>query len=257
MRNATGTSSVDRLFEESARSLAGRTSRRSLLAALGQLLTGAALLPLLPLARGNRAQAAAAKPAADNPESCDYWRYCAIDGFLCACCGGTATSCPPGTAPSPITWIGTCHNPGDGRHYMVSQRLLRQDQLRALRLHRNEREKPTYRPRATMISTGAWRTPTRTITARYRILGVVPRGPDSVRRGRASPRQRRPRAARWQPRPANRPSSTRSTARAVTGRRRRACPARFQRWPARWRSSCVRPRDAATCCACLAPPTRR
>ena len=41
---------LDRLFENSARSLAKRTSRRSLLASLGQLLTGAALMPLLPLA---------------------------------------------------------------------------------------------------------------------------------------------------------------------------------------------------------------
>jgi methylamine dehydrogenase light chain len=24
--------------------------------------------------------------------SCDYWRYCAIDGFLCSCCGGTVNT---------------------------------------------------------------------------------------------------------------------------------------------------------------------
>ena len=35
---------LDQLFERSTRSLAQRTSRRSLLASLGQLLTGAALL---------------------------------------------------------------------------------------------------------------------------------------------------------------------------------------------------------------------
>ncbi len=35
---------LDRVFERSARALAKRTSRRSLLASLGQLLTGAALL---------------------------------------------------------------------------------------------------------------------------------------------------------------------------------------------------------------------
>jgi methylamine dehydrogenase light chain len=147
MKSDTGMRSLDRLFEESSRSLARRTSRRSLLASLGQLLTGAALLPLLPLERGNRAYAATAKPAADNPESCDYWRYCAIDGFLCACCGGTATSCPPGTAPSPITWIGTCHNPGDGRHYMVSYNdCCGKTSCGHCACNRNEREKPTYRP---------------------------------------------------------------------------------------------------------------
>src|SRR6266404_4311847 len=101
--------SFDRVFEKSARSLAKRTSRRSLLASLGQMLTGAALLPLLPIDRTARAQspaparppspqspaaaqplAAGAKPTADE-QNCDYWKYCAIDGFLCACCGGTST----------------------------------------------------------------------------------------------------------------------------------------------------------------------
>src|ERR1700759_273815 len=107
--------SLDRLFENSARSLAKRTSRRSLLASLGRMLTGAALIPLLPIDRTARADTngqpdAAQRPdasahaaAAQRPENskpaahpaagerdCDYWRYCAIDGFLCSCCGGTS-----------------------------------------------------------------------------------------------------------------------------------------------------------------------
>jgi len=28
--------------------------------------------------------------------------------------------CPPGTDMSPVTWIGTCHNPGDGKDYVIS-----------------------------------------------------------------------------------------------------------------------------------------
>ena len=56
----------DQLFEHSTRSLAQRTSRRSLLASLGQLLTGAALLPLLPVDRASRASAAEAKPTCAN-----------------------------------------------------------------------------------------------------------------------------------------------------------------------------------------------
>jgi methylamine dehydrogenase light chain len=136
--------SLDHLFESSSRSLARRTSRRSLLATLGQLLTGAALLPLLPV---DRAWGADAKPKADDPNSCEYWRYCAIDGFLCSCCGGTSTSCPPGTAPSPITWIGTCHNPGDGRDYIVSYNdCCGKTSCGNCECNRNEREKPTYRP---------------------------------------------------------------------------------------------------------------
>jgi len=139
---------LDRVFEKTARSLAKRTSRRSLLASLGQLLTGAALLPLLPIDRTARAQSPAApvaKPTADE-QNCQYWKYCAIDGFLCACCGGTSTSCPPGTQSSPITWIGTCHNPGDGRDYIVSYNdCCGKVSCGNCFCDRNEGEKPMYR----------------------------------------------------------------------------------------------------------------
>jgi methylamine dehydrogenase light chain len=140
--------SLDQLFENSSRALARRTARRSLLAALGQILTGTALLPLLPIDRAGRAQAAEPKSAAiNNPENCEYWKYCAIDGFLCSCCGGTSASCPPGTAPSPITWIGTCQNPGDGRDYIVSYNdCCGKTSCGNCECNRNEREKPMYRP---------------------------------------------------------------------------------------------------------------
>jgi methylamine dehydrogenase light chain len=138
---------LDQLFERSTRSLAQRTSRRSLLASLGQLLTGAALLPLLPVDRANRARAAETKPRPDSPEDCQYWKYCAIDGFLCSCCGGTSASCPPGTAPSPISWIGTCHNAADGRDYIVSYNdCCGKSTCGTCDCVRNEGEKPIYRP---------------------------------------------------------------------------------------------------------------
>jgi len=155
---------LDQVFERSARLLAKRTSRRSLLGMLGQMLTGAALLPLLPIDRTARAQSAAgqraqspggqvanpnagpvANPTADE-QKCEYWKYCAIDGFLCACCGGTSTSCPPGTQTSPITWIGTCHNPGDGRDYIVSYNdCCGKVSCGDCFCNRNEGEKPMYR----------------------------------------------------------------------------------------------------------------
>jgi methylamine dehydrogenase light chain len=159
--------SLDKLFEHSSRSLARHTSRRSLLGTLGTLLTGAALIPLLPVDRSSRAEAAegagpatapratkgagtkpaADKKASDDPMSCEYWKYCAIDGFLCSCCGGSANSCPPGTAPSPITWIGTCHNPVDGRDYIVSYNdCCGKTSCGNCECNRNEREKPMYRP---------------------------------------------------------------------------------------------------------------
>ncbi|MBS0580919.1 MAG: amine dehydrogenase [Proteobacteria bacterium] len=142
--------SLDQWFERSSRALAQRSSRRSLLAGLGQALMGAALLPLLPIDRAGRAEAAEGKkaqPAVNDPGSCDYWKYCAVDGFLCSCCGGTSASCPPGTTPSPITWIGTCHNPGDGRDYIVSYNdCCGKTSCGNCECNRNEREKPTYRP---------------------------------------------------------------------------------------------------------------
>lgn len=165
---------LDRMFENSARSLAKRTSRRSVLALIGRMLTGAALMPLLPIDRSARAQtpqapagkspapstpatanpatgdSASSRPAArsssDDPTSCDYWKYCAIDGFLCSCCGGSSNSCPPGTQPSPITWIGTCHNPNDGRNYIVSYNdCCGKVSCGNCFCNRNEAEKPMYR----------------------------------------------------------------------------------------------------------------
>jgi len=140
--------SLDQLFENSARSLAKRTSRRSVLGAVGRLLTASVALPLLPFDRSSRALAAdvPATQAKDDPKSCDYWKYCAIDGFLCSCCGGSSHSCPPGTTPSPITWIGTCHNPNDGRNYIVSYNdCCGKTSCGDCTCNRNEREKPLYR----------------------------------------------------------------------------------------------------------------
>jgi methylamine dehydrogenase light chain len=135
---------LDRLFETRARSLAKRTSRRSLLASLGQILMGASLMPLLPIDRTARAQGPV-KPTADE-QKCEYWKYCAIDGFLCSCCGGSSHSCPPGTAPSPITWIGTCRNPSDSRDYIVSYNdCCGKTSCGNCECNRNEREKPMYR----------------------------------------------------------------------------------------------------------------
>lgn len=117
----------DRWIERGARGVARRTSRRSFLTRLGTALVGGAALPLLPVARADESGARVAAPddtklagSQGDPRSCDYWRHCAIDGFLCSCCGGSQNACPPGTEMSPITWIGTCRNPGDGKDYVIS-----------------------------------------------------------------------------------------------------------------------------------------
>jgi methylamine dehydrogenase light chain len=111
----------DKFGERAMRGLASRTSRRSLFAWLGGTLAGAGAIPVLPVARAAADPAPGAMPQdPGDPHSCDYWRYCAIDGFLCTCCGGSVNACPPGAEMSPITWIGTCRNPADNRNYIIS-----------------------------------------------------------------------------------------------------------------------------------------
>jgi methylamine dehydrogenase light chain len=139
---------IDSIAEKSARAVARRTSRRSFVASVGSMLTGAALLPLLPFDRSNRAQGAEPPPTkpTDDPQSCEYWKYCALDGFLCSCCGGSSHTCPAGTTPSPITWIGTCHNPVDARDYIVSYNdCCGKPSCGQCTCNRNENEKPIYR----------------------------------------------------------------------------------------------------------------
>ena len=137
------------MLESLARDMARRVSRRGLLGSLGALLFGAATLPLLPVARGAPPAKSAGGTPGDpgDPKTCEYWRHCAIDGFLCSCCGGSTHSCPPGTEPSAITWVGTCHNPGDGRDYIVSYHdCCGKASCGNCECNRNEREKPMYRP---------------------------------------------------------------------------------------------------------------
>jgi len=131
----------DKLTERTARTVARHTARRSFLGRLGLTLAGGAALPLLPIARGAdqtntppevklRApekgypgvgpQPSLSPAEEGDPASCDYWRYCGLGGTLCACCGGSANACPPGTQMSSLGWVGTCHNPLDGKNYIIS-----------------------------------------------------------------------------------------------------------------------------------------
>lgn len=138
---------LDTLVEKSARNVAQKSSRRGLLKVLGAFLVGSASIPLLPVARANSQPNAGAPQDAGDPTSCDYWRYCAIDGFLCSCCGGTVNTCPPGTEMSPITWIGTCWNPVDGRNYIISYNdCCGKTSCGACLCMRDEGDRPVYRP---------------------------------------------------------------------------------------------------------------
>ena len=146
---------LDQVVEGRARSLAKRTSRRSMVGYLGALLVGATAAPLLPVARGATPDPKAPAPKAsdpkakktDDPTSCDYWRHCAIDGYLCGCCGGTQDTCPPGTQMSAVTWVGTCHNPLDGKDYVISYNdCCGKATCGRCMCNRNERDTPLYIP---------------------------------------------------------------------------------------------------------------
>ena len=135
---------LDRKTGEGSRYLAKRTSRRSFLGRLGTGVVGMSLLPLLPVVR---AFGADAPDELGDPKSCDYWRYCAVGGSLCSCCGGTERSCPPGTEPSSVHWVGTCHNPVDGKDYLIAYNdCCGKAMCRRCECYRTEREKPIYFP---------------------------------------------------------------------------------------------------------------
>jgi len=149
----------DRLIERLSRRAAQRVSRRNFLAGTGAWLVAASALPLLPVSR--RAQAAgsggqaAGKYASEfarhaqttDPTQCNYWRYCSSDGYLCACCGGGPSTCPPGTTPSPTSWVGSCINPEDGKTYLIAYRdCCGQDSCGRCECLGQEGDMPSYRP---------------------------------------------------------------------------------------------------------------
>jgi len=141
------TLAIDHAFEKRARRQASMHGRRSVLSKLGSALVGAAVVPMLPFDRFGEAHAAAMTGRQDNdPEACDYWRYCALSGRLCSCCGGSPSICPPGTATSKVSWIGTCENPADKRNYLVSYNdCCGKGSCDRCRCTNHERDKPGYR----------------------------------------------------------------------------------------------------------------
>ena len=138
---------LDRFAEKSASQMALNSSRRSFIARVGTLMLGAAAVPLLPVARADETARPPAPAESGDPTRCDYWRYCAIDGYLCGCCGGSFNTCPPGTTMSPITWLGTCTNPADGKDYIISYNdCCGQSSCGRCLCTRSEGDRPVYQP---------------------------------------------------------------------------------------------------------------
>lgn len=139
---------IDRLTETAARNYANKSSRRSFVRGIGVLIVGASATPVLPVFRHNAfAQDSSALPEQGDPYNCNYWRYCAMDGYLCSCCGGSYNTCPPGTVASDITWVGTCRNPVDGKHYVISYNdCCGKAACGQCACQRDEGDTPNYRP---------------------------------------------------------------------------------------------------------------
>jgi len=137
---------LDRFTERGVRRAAQLTSRRSAVAKVGAALVGSAVLPMLPFDRSGRAYAQHGGGKAEDPMACEYWRNCALDGFMCGCCGGSMTACPPGSVASKVSWVGTCRNPKDGTDYLVSYNdCCGKTACARCLCNFNERERPGYR----------------------------------------------------------------------------------------------------------------
>ena len=156
-------SRFDRLIELASRRAAQRVSRRSFLTRCGGWLVASSALPLLPVSRRAQAGDAPQKPPqkpkgafpsefanhAQTKDStqCNYWRYCSSDGYLCACCGGGPSTCPPGSSPSPTSWVGSCINPDDGKTYLIAYRdCCGKDSCGRCSCLGQEGDMPEYRP---------------------------------------------------------------------------------------------------------------
>jgi methylamine dehydrogenase light chain len=149
----------DRLIELTSRRVAQRVSRRSFLTRCGGWLVASSALPLLPVSRRAQAGDAPQKPKGPfasefanqaqtkDPTQCNYWRYCSSDGYLCACCGGGPSTCPPGSSPSPTSWVGSCINPDDGKTYLIAYRdCCGKDSCGRCSCLGQEGDMPEYRP---------------------------------------------------------------------------------------------------------------
>lgn len=150
---------MDSVTTGAIRFLASRTSRRSFIGRVGVVIAGMGTLPVLPVSRASAQTQFPPSPdqitvqgvndieEMGDVRSCDYWRYCAFSGQLCSCCGGSLTRCPPGSETATVAWVGSCHNPTDGRDYLISYNdCCGKASCGDCRCSRNEGDRPVYFP---------------------------------------------------------------------------------------------------------------
>ncbi|MEM1230637.1 MAG: methylamine dehydrogenase light chain [Pseudomonadota bacterium] len=136
---------LDEQVSQWARRVARGSSRRSFLQKAGVFAAGIGAFPMLPVYR--EAAASANIPEMGDPNSCDYWRYCAFSGSLCGCCGGSPTQCPPGSEVASVSWVGTCQNATDGKYYLISYNdCCGKSSCGRCSCHRSEGDRPVYFP---------------------------------------------------------------------------------------------------------------
>lgn len=70
---------IDANAKRTSLMLARKICRRSFLSRLGMMLAGATAFPLLPV---SRSFAQNSIQEVGDPQSCEYWRYCAMSGTL-------------------------------------------------------------------------------------------------------------------------------------------------------------------------------
>ena len=138
-------SALDKIPEFLARPVAQKNNLRCVLSFACTLMLRAVLLPVLSFGSHVYSLEPANKNTGNDPASCDYWRYCAIDGNLCNDCGGTLSACPPGSEVSVISWTGTCRNPNDGKDYLIAYHdCCGKAVCRGKECVNNVRERPAY-----------------------------------------------------------------------------------------------------------------
>ncbi|NIR32287.1 MAG: methylamine dehydrogenase (amicyanin) small subunit [Gammaproteobacteria bacterium] len=142
----------DGTVEKVTRAVAQRVSRRGFVSTVTKVVVGGVVLPLLPVDRNFQLRNAHAEEFAKtaqttDPKACNYWRYCAHDGYSCACCGGGPSVCPPGSYPSPTSWVGSCINPDDDKTYLIAYGdCCGKDSCARCECLHTEGEMPVYRP---------------------------------------------------------------------------------------------------------------